>query len=79
MIPKPEWLDTFKAMRAKGWAVVWFSPDELQGVDAERFEERLADDGFDLVERMQPEEPMIWGPDDCPEELEHTNRGLWWN
>jgi len=76
MIPKPEWLDAFKAMRAKGWAVVWFSPDELQGVDAERFEERLADDGFDLVERMQPEEPMIWGPDDCPEELEHTNRGL---
>jgi len=70
---RPEWLDTIKDMRARGWAVIIFAPDELEAADRDEFEERLADMGCDLADLMQPDEPVLWEPD-CPEELEHTNR-----
>lgn len=71
---KPEWMDTIRAMRDRGWAVIIFAPDELEAADRDEFEERLADRGLDMIDDMQPEQPMLWDAD-CPEELEHTNRG----
>ena len=53
---RPEWFVTIDAMRRAGWAVVTFSPHELQDVDRQRFEERLDDYGADLVVDMAPEQ-----------------------
>lgn len=69
-------MEAIEAMRRRGFAVVVFAPHELGSVDRQRFEERLDDMGYDLLGDMEPEEEWIWGPDECPEVLEHTNRGL---
>lgn len=73
MMMKREWMATLREMRAAGWAVIWFDPCEVGYADVDRFVERLAEYGVDMLEEMQPDpEPE----DDCPEHLEHTNRGL---
>lgn len=53
-----EWIDAINAMRRAGWAVVLFSPKDLEGADRQRFEERLDDYGLDLVAMMAPETEM---------------------
>jgi hypothetical protein len=71
----PEQFSVIDALRAKGWTVVLFSPEELQGVKPDRLEMRLEDYGCDLIGEMAPDEEWLWSPDDdCPTELEHTNR-----
>lgn len=50
-----EWIDAINAMRRAGWAVVLFSPKDLEGADRQRFEERLDDYGADLAAAMAPE------------------------
>lgn len=73
-------LDAFYAaaatLRRKGWAILVYTPADLGDADRQRFEERLDDMGSDLLEQMQPEQEWLWSPEDCPEELEHTNKGL---
>lgn len=73
MMMKREWMAALREMRAAGWAAIWFDPSEVGYADVDRFVERLAEYGVDMLEEMQPDpEPE----DDCPEHLEHTNRGL---
>lgn len=67
--------EAIERLRARGYAVVLFSPDELQGVYADRLEMRLEDYGCDLIGEMAPDEEWLWSPErDCPEQLEHTNK-----
>lgn len=77
---KPNELDAFYAaaatLRRNGWAVLIYPPADLQDADRQRFEERMDDHAFDLIESMQPEQDWLWSPEDCPEQLEHTNREL---
>lgn len=47
-----------RSLRNAGWAVVLFSPSELDGADRQRFEERLDDLGADLIAEMAPD--MDW-------------------
>lgn len=47
------------ALRREGFAVVLFAPEELQGADRQRFEERLDDLGVELVGEMQPDVDWI--------------------
>ena len=71
----PEQFAVIDALRANGFAVVIFGPEELEGADRQRFEERLDDLGIDLLHEMAPDEECLWSPDqDCPTELEHTNK-----
>lgn len=74
--------EAIERLRARGYAVVLFSPDELEGVYPDRLEMRLEDYGCDLIGEMAPDEEWLWSPDpvsttggDCPEQLEHTNKG----
>jgi len=63
-------------LRRHGWAVLVYPPADLEDADPQRFEERLDDLAYDLINAMQPDEEPLWSPEDCPEELEHTNKGL---
>lgn len=56
--PRTRW-GAINAMRRDGYAVVLFSPEELQGADRQRFEERLDDLGTELADEMQPETDWI--------------------
>lgn len=71
----PEQFAVIDALRAKGWAIVLFSPEELEGVRPDQLEMRLDDYGYDLIGEMAPDEEWLWTPEqDCPTELEHTSK-----
>ena len=59
----PEQFAVIDALRAKGWAVVLFSPAELEGVYPDRLEMRLEDYGCDLIGEMAPDEEWLWTPE----------------
>jgi hypothetical protein len=39
-----------RSLRAKGWAVVAFNPDELRGADKDLVEEGLVNAGYDVID-----------------------------
>ena len=69
-----EMLDAITMLRTAGMAVVCFDPDELEGADPGDVEDRLVSMGWDVIEALKDE--TIPQAPDCPEELEHTNKGL---
>ena len=56
-------LDAFYAaaatLRRNGWAILIYPPADLQDADRQRFEERMDDHAFELIESMQPEQDWI--------------------
>lgn len=46
-----------QTLRKRGWGVLTFTPGELGAVDRQRFEERLGDMAYDLIDAMQPDVP----------------------
>jgi hypothetical protein len=58
VVKREGWRVVLDTMRWAGWAVVLFSPKDLEGADRQRFEERLDDYGLDLVAMMAPETEM---------------------
>ncbi len=45
-----------------GWVVVRFSPDEIQGVDADRLQQRLVADGYQHIQDLQDQQ-HVWSTD----------------
>lgn len=46
-----------QSLRARGYAVVFFNPDELEGVDPRRVESRLVEVGNEVIAILQNEYP----------------------
>jgi len=42
--------EALRSLRAKGWAVVAFNPDELRGADKDLVEEGLVNAGYDVID-----------------------------
>jgi hypothetical protein len=49
----PEQHALVDSLRLQGYAVILFSPDDLQGVNVETFENRLRSDGWDHIEDLK--------------------------
>lgn len=43
------------ALKDMGYAVVVFSPEELDGAEADRIEDRLIELGWDIISDLKPE------------------------
>lgn len=56
---KHDWFAAIEELRRNGWAVVLFTPEELEGADRQRFEERLGDLGMELADSMAPDVEWI--------------------
>ncbi len=50
---------TVATLRRNGWAILIYTPADLEDADRQRFEERLDDLACDLIVTMQPDQPMI--------------------
>ena len=50
-----EILDALDLLRNAGFAVCAFDPEELEGVDPERVEERMVVAGWDAIEMLKGE------------------------
>lgn len=48
-------LDALDLLRNAGFAVCAFDPEELEGVDPERVEERMVATGWDAIEMLKGE------------------------
>jgi hypothetical protein len=46
---------TLFALKDMGYAVVVFSPEELDGAEADRIEDRLIELGWDIISDLKPE------------------------
>lgn len=59
----PNVLDEFyqaaNTLRRNGWAILIYTPADLQDADRQRFEERMDDHAYDLIDTMQPEQDWI--------------------
>jgi hypothetical protein len=42
--------EALRSLRAKGWAVVAFNPDELRGANPNDVEEGLVNAGYDVID-----------------------------
>ena len=56
--PKPvlSYADTVKTLRAAGYAVVVFNPEELAGASRNRVEDRLVELGWEVISDLKPEQ-----------------------
>lgn len=41
-------------LRAEGYAITYFTPDELQGANGNKVEQGMVDGGWDAIETFQP-------------------------
>ena len=46
--------DAIRAMRNEGIAVIVFSPEELDGVDRQDFEEAMVSQSSDIIDNLKP-------------------------
>lgn len=46
-------LDTLRSLRNRGYAVIVWTPDELQEADAQRVEDRSIELGWDIIATLQ--------------------------
>lgn len=53
---KSEWLATLGQMTHEGWAVVVWSPEELQGADPGLVQDRLIELGYDVIDCLKENE-----------------------
>jgi hypothetical protein len=64
VLPKPEL--TLDYLRAHGFAVVVFTPQELEGVNPNRVVHRLVELGLEVIAGLKPESPAA-PSEDCPD------------
>jgi predicted fused transcriptional regulator/phosphomethylpyrimidine kinase len=50
-----EQIKTIQELKDQGYAVVLFNPDELEGAEADRVEDRLIEMGWDVIYDLKPE------------------------
>lgn len=53
---RTQWLITMKEMFHAGWAVVVWSPEELQGADPGLVQDRLIELGYDVIDCLKENE-----------------------
>lgn len=51
-----EQIKTIQELKNQGYAVVLFNPDELEGAEADRVEDRLIEMGWDVIHDLKPSE-----------------------
>ena len=49
-------LKWMRDMRQRGFCVVCFTPDELDGADPDKLEERLVDSAWDIIDDLKEED-----------------------
>jgi hypothetical protein len=61
------------ALKDMGYAVVLFTPEELEGAEADRVEDRLIELGWDVIYDLKPE---VGGFPDLLEALDNANNPI---
>jgi hypothetical protein len=45
-------IEMIQALRDEGYAVVWFEPSELEGVDPKKVENSLSEFGYGIIDAL---------------------------
>ena len=49
-----EQIKTIQELKTQGYAIVLFTPEELEGAEADRVEDRLIEVGWDVIYDLKP-------------------------
>lgn len=51
----PQNIERLHSLRERGFAVVVFTPEELRGADVDRVQDRLIEQGWDVIDALATE------------------------
>lgn len=52
-------IKVIQELKSQGYAVVLFNPEELEGAEADRVEDRLIELGWDIIYDLRPETEQV--------------------